>query len=47
MIIGGATIASAGSTNIQFTDLTIHNRAGSNVVSTVTLNGLPDPRRDV
>jgi hypothetical protein len=43
MFLGGATIASAGSTNIQFTDLTITNGVGSNVVTTVALNGMPDP----
>ena len=43
MILGGATVASAGSTNMQFTGLTIHDLAGSNVVSGVTLNGVSDP----
>jgi hypothetical protein len=43
MILGGATVASAGSTNIQFTNLNLTNGAGANAVSTVTIDGISQP----
>jgi hypothetical protein len=43
VFLGGATIASAGSTNIQFTDLTLTDGIGANVVSTVTFDGISQP----
>jgi hypothetical protein len=43
MILGGATVASAGSTNIQFTNLNLTNGVGANAVSTVTIDGISQP----
>jgi hypothetical protein len=43
MFVGGATIASAGSTNIQFTNLEITNGIGANAVATVTIDGIAQP----
>ena len=40
LFLGGATIASAGSINIQFTDLDLNNGIGGNLVSTVSINGV-------
>ena len=40
VFLSGATIASAGSTNIQFTDLELANGIGANVVSTVSMDGI-------
>jgi PEP-CTERM motif len=40
VFLGGASIASAGATNIQFTDLNLSNGVGGNVVSTVTIDGI-------
>jgi PEP-CTERM motif len=38
VFLGGASIASAGTTNIQFTDLNLVNGVGGNVVTTVTID---------
>jgi MYXO-CTERM domain-containing protein len=43
MFLSGATTASAGSTNIQFTDLRLTNGVGANAVSTVTFDEIPQP----
>jgi hypothetical protein len=43
MFLGGATIASAGSLNIQFTDLTLADGVGTSVVSTVSIDGVSQP----
>ena len=39
VFLGGASIASAGTTNIQFTDLNLSNGVGGNVFSAVTIDG--------
>jgi hypothetical protein len=43
MFLSGATTASAGSTNIQFTDLSLTNGVGANAVSTVAFDGISQP----
>jgi hypothetical protein len=43
MFLSGATTASAGSTNIQFTNLNLTNGVGANAVSTVTFDGISQP----
>jgi hypothetical protein len=43
MFLGGATIASAGSINIQFTDLRLTNGVGANAVTTVSIDGISQP----
>jgi hypothetical protein len=43
MFLSGATTASAGSTNIEFTNLNLTNGVGANAVSTVTFDGISQP----
>jgi hypothetical protein len=43
MFLSGAPSASAGTTNIQFTDLSLTNGIGANVVTTVTFDGISQP----
>jgi hypothetical protein len=43
LFLSEATSASAGSTNIQFTNLNLTNGVGANAVSTVTFDGVSQP----
>jgi hypothetical protein len=43
MFLAGPSVASAGSINIQFTDLELNNGVGTNAVSTVTFDGIAQP----